>query len=338
MKKEFDVLLLGYYGFGNLGDELLAEAAVALLCEAGVKRERIAILSASPADSEKKLGVRAFDRWKVSAVVKACAKSRTLLLGGGGLFQDSTSLRSCLYYCAVMLAARACGLKIWAEGQSVGPLNSKAAHIVTRLSLSFCSHLSVRDEASLKKTGELGLRAEFIPDLVMSLRPEKNASKRPRPRLLFNARPGHEVLARAAAERCCALAEANGWEVRGVALSGEDAAEIAGLQDLQYIKIRDIITVRSIEDFSAAARGASGAVGMRLHFLVLCRLAGIPAAGCAYDPKVSGFCMRYSIGMIDDGPVSLRGGAGDIELGEARETVREKFTAGLRSVLGEVYV
>ncbi|MDO4560493.1 MAG: polysaccharide pyruvyl transferase CsaB [bacterium] len=335
MKKEFDVLLLGYYGFGNLGDELLAEAAVALLREAGVKRERIAVLSASPADSEKKLGVRAFNRWKMSAAVKACAKSRTLLLGGGGLFQDSTSLRSCLYYCAVMLAAKACGLKIWAEGQSVGPLNSKAAHIVTRLSLSLCSHLSVRDEASLKKAGELGLRAEFIPDLVMSLRPEKNAPQKPW--LLFNARPGHEALARAAAERCRALAEANGWEVRGVALSGEDAAEIAMLQDLQYIKIRDIITVRNIEDFSAAARDASGAIGMRLHFLVLCRLAGVPAAGCAYDPKVSGFCMRYNIGMIDDGSVGLRGGADDIALSEARETVREKFTAGLRSVLGDVY-
>ncbi len=334
MKKDFDVLLLGYYGFGNLGDELLAEASVHLLHECGVARERIAILSAAPPDSEKRLGIRAFNRWKIGEMSAACSNSRTLLLGGGGLFQDATSLRSCLYYYAVMWVAKMKGMKIWAAGQSIGPLNSKASRAVARRAFSLCSYISVRDGRSLKMAEELGIRAEFTPDLAMSFAPERSSAKEPV--VLFNARPGYEGLALTAAKRCRELAEANNWEVLGVALAGEDAAEIDRLRSLQYIKIRDIITVRNIEEFSAAAAGASGAVGMRLHFLALCLLAGVPLAGCAYDPKVSGFCMRYNIETIGEGPVGLGGCGDDTVLREARLAVRENFAAGLRSVLGDI--
>lgn len=334
MGKKYDVLLLGYYGFGNLGDELLAEAAVSLLREAGVAQSRIAILSSAPADSEERFGVVSFNRWRLGEVTKACSESRTLLLGGGGLFQDSTSLRSCLYYCAVMLIAKVKGLRIWAVGQSVGPLRSKAARAVARLALSLCSYISVRDESSLKMAGELGLSAELTPDLVMSLAPEKNAVKEPL--ILFNARPGYGDLARKAAARCREAAEANGCEVRGVALAAEDAAEIERLRSLQDVKIRDIITVRNLEEFSAAIKGASGAVGMRLHFLMLCLLAGIPLAGCAYDPKVLGFCMRYNVEVVGEDPIRLGKLNDDTVQSEAAAAVREKFTAGLRGVLGDI--
>ena len=93
MGKKYDVLLLGYYGFGNLGDELLAEAAVSLLREAGVAQSRIAILSSAPADSEERFGVVSFNPRPHGEVTKASSDSPTLLLGGGGHFHDSTNLR-----------------------------------------------------------------------------------------------------------------------------------------------------------------------------------------------------------------------------------------------------
>ncbi|MFA7220163.1 MAG: polysaccharide pyruvyl transferase CsaB, partial [Synergistaceae bacterium] len=71
MNRAYDVLLAGYYGFGNLGDELLAEACVRLLVSNGVPRERIAVLSADTEGTKKSLGVSAFDRWKLSEIHKA---------------------------------------------------------------------------------------------------------------------------------------------------------------------------------------------------------------------------------------------------------------------------
>lgn len=56
MTRKYDVLLAGYYGFGNLGDELLVDACVKLLEKNGIPRERIAVLSADPDGTQKTLG------------------------------------------------------------------------------------------------------------------------------------------------------------------------------------------------------------------------------------------------------------------------------------------
>ena len=51
MSKKYDVALLGYYGFKNLGDELLLESIVAILKESGVDSEQMAVLSSSPEET-----------------------------------------------------------------------------------------------------------------------------------------------------------------------------------------------------------------------------------------------------------------------------------------------
>jgi polysaccharide pyruvyl transferase WcaK-like protein len=41
--------------------------------------------------------------------------------------------------------------------------------------------------------------------------------------------------------------------------------------------------------------GARLAVGMRLHFIILSLLAGIPVVGIAYDPKVLSICEKFGL-------------------------------------------
>ena len=85
MPRRWKVLLCGYYGMGNAGDEFLASASIALLEQCGLERDEIAMLSGNVAESERLHGVRAFDRWKWRQVLFAAKSSETLLLGGGGL-------------------------------------------------------------------------------------------------------------------------------------------------------------------------------------------------------------------------------------------------------------
>ena len=59
--KRYRVALAGYYGFGNLGDELLAEAAIAALLRCGVDKDRIVLMSAAPEESRQKFGVDSVD-------------------------------------------------------------------------------------------------------------------------------------------------------------------------------------------------------------------------------------------------------------------------------------
>lgn len=331
MKKEFEILLIGYYGFGNLGDELLAEASIKLLVKCGVRPEKIAMLSAGPQESEKKFGVRAFNRWKPSEVIKACRRSGALLLGGGGLFQDATSARSCVYYWGVTLIAKLCGMKIFAAGQSVGPLRGGMSRVFAKHALSMCSEISLRDETSMKLVKGFGLDARMTPDLVLTL--GLPAKSRGGGAMLFNARPSYGALAEESAKKCAVIARERKCEVVGVALADEDVSEMKRLEVLDYIKFRDIITVRSLEDFSRVAEGASAAIGMRLHFLELCALAALPAAGCPYDPKVSDFCMRYNIATTNDGLEAPRLDVAAIPAEEGEEALKN-FREALFLIIG----
>ena len=63
MARRWKVLLCGYYGMGNLGDELLAAAAIQLLKNCGLKENEIAMLSGAPEESRKKHHIYPIDRW-----------------------------------------------------------------------------------------------------------------------------------------------------------------------------------------------------------------------------------------------------------------------------------
>ena len=328
MKKQFDVLLLGYYGFGNLGDELLCEAALSLLASCGVPRERAALLSANPCESEEKFGVRAFNRWSIREILRACSASKTLLLGGGGLFQDSTSARSCFYYYSAVRIARMLGLRIWAEGQSVGPLHRRLSRALTRRAFASCCHVGVRDKSSQELLASMGLHASIAPDIVFSLPVERSHDG---DALLFNARPGYRALAERTAGFCANLAARDRRKIIGAALSREDEAELKSLDSSGIIKLSDIILISSKEDFSRAASLACGAVGMRLHFLILSALCGLSLAACAYDPKVAALCMRYNITLIDDGIYSLSAPPTEAQIADDDAAVREIFLEGLRA-------
>ncbi len=332
MKKEFDVILLGYYGFGNLGDELLCEASLRLLESCGVPRQRVAVLSASPSECKKKYGVRAFDRWSLRDIWRACATAKSLLLGGGGLFQDSTSARSCFYYYAAVRIARTAGLAIWAEGQSVGPLGGRAASRLAKRAFSACRHVSVRDESSRAQLAGMGIDSAIIPDLVMSLQVPRAGGGES---LLFNARPGYRELAVNAASECAALAEESGRPVTGVALSRGDMDEMRCLESAGFIKFSEKVQVSSAEDFSRLASWAFGALGMRLHFLILSALSGLPLRGCAYDPKVRGLCMRYNISLTGAGAPALSPPVGAELAADEAAAVSKVFAEGLRAALGE---
>ena len=79
MKDRWVVTLLGYYGFGNLGDELLALSAINQLEKLGIPRSKIMVLTASTYPYSE-LGVNFVDRWNLLKVWSVLRESKTLLL------------------------------------------------------------------------------------------------------------------------------------------------------------------------------------------------------------------------------------------------------------------
>lgn len=302
--RRYRVALAGYYGFGNLGDELLAQASLEALERAGVPRERVVVLSNDPEGSARSMGVAAVSRWSPRSLVLALRSSETLLLGGGGLFQDGTSLRSCLWYWGLIRLARLCGAVPWALGQSIGPLRSSAARWMTRDALRVCRVLHLRDAPSMEWAERLGLSAVRGMDLVLSLdfssvAADSAGGAEGSGRLLLNLRPSPDTgrYARLAAS----YASRFPGEIVGVALSGEDEALFYALERAGDIRLSRVERVYGIEDSARLWVGASAAVGMRLHFAVLSVLWRTPLAVLPYDPKVTAFAESVGVPRVGEG-------------------------------------
>ena len=99
------VLLSGYYGFGNLGDEALLEVIVERSCAARFPAASVRGALGDASATAARFGVDATPRWDWRAVRAAIARADVVLSGGGGLLQNATSLRSLLYYAGILREA-----------------------------------------------------------------------------------------------------------------------------------------------------------------------------------------------------------------------------------------
>jgi polysaccharide pyruvyl transferase CsaB len=345
-RRPYRVALAGYYGFGNLGDELLAEAAVASLLRCGVPRERLILLSADPEDARRRFGIDAANRWKpVQVCRKAFGQSEALLFGGGGLFQDATSLRSCFYYWGLARLARLRGVSLWALGQSVGPLTTRMGRFLARDALKFCRCLQVRDRSSLAVCDSLGLSAEFGHDPVLSLNLSDDVGgsrQKTGSRFLVNLRPcgtANDLPERFA--RALSSAQFSSAQARlgscpapyvGVALAEEDERLMSALIERGRLPPMPVERVRNLEDAARVWRGAVGAAGMRLHFAELSVLARVPLTAVPYDPKVESFAKAYGVPLWREGPLPQPRTA-DFSAA-ANEKAREELDAFCRRIQG----
>ena len=288
--KKYKAAILGYYGFGNLGDELLLSACLEMFRRCGVKKDSVVVLSNTPEETSRNFGVDAVNRWKFREVVRAFRNSETLLLGGGGLFQDTTSMKSCVWYWGMVRLARLCGCRVWALGQSVGPLGSVVSTVLTGNALRSCKVLHVRDEKSYTLAESLGCKNLVKGcDLVMTLKPEVSYSHK-YGYVLVNLRPCENLdsFVKIIAPHL------KGYRVVGAALSDED------VYALGVLGLSEIVRVKSFDGAGELMSGAVCAVGMRLHFGVLARIFRTPLALMPYDAKVSEFAAQSGVPCIAD--------------------------------------
>ncbi len=331
LQKTIDVLVLGYYGFGNLGDELLSKAVVDNLAAAGIAKERIVILSADPQKSEELTGVKCYNRWNLGTVAALMKQSKSFLLGGGGLFQDITSVKSCGYYWWIVRTAKMSGVKIWAVSQSVGPLKTKLGKWFTKNSLKSASYLNVRDKKSSALLAEWKIEHATAPDLVLGISSVCDAANGDS--LLLNLRPGYDEIAKFAVKNAGYIAKKDKLKITGIAFAREDQVYLENLEAEGIIKFKKIILAENINDFEKAEETAKIAIGMRLHFAELCAVLQIPAAMAAYDPKVEAFCEEWKIPQLCEKLSDSFALPDKTRLTCAKQQIEKEFADGIKAVL-----
>ncbi len=193
MSIKHDVLLSGYYGFGNAGDEAILEAAVFALKNHGLQ---VAVLTHTPEKTKLDFQVETYHRKNFSQVLRAIQRSKLILSGGGGLFQDTTSFKSLLYYLRIPFVAKLLGKKTMIFAQGIGPISSTLGRYFTRMvSNHFIDKITVRDEPSKLLLKSLGVRKsiEVTADLAF-LFPLPQEEARNEARLRWSLPEGSKAL------------------------------------------------------------------------------------------------------------------------------------------------
>ncbi|MCR8645063.1 polysaccharide pyruvyl transferase family protein [Paenibacillus sp. N1-5-1-14] len=169
------IVISGYYGFDNSGDEAVLQSILFALEEQG-KLEGVKIvpvvLSANPERTSSMYGVEAVHRMKIGAVLGALRGSDGLISGGGSLLQDATSSRTIPYYVAIIKLAQLLRKPTFIYSQGVGPVQKQGFFPWIRSAIGGSAYISVRDEESAQLLGRMGVgldRIDVVPDPVMGL-------------------------------------------------------------------------------------------------------------------------------------------------------------------------
>lgn len=300
-EKKYDVVLSGYYGFDNSGDDALLYAILE-----GLKKHmpylRTMVLSAKPLETKRQYRVDTAYRFNPFSVIKALKSTKMLINGGGSLIQDVTSQQSLLYYLLVMHLAKKYGAKVYIYANGIGPLR-KSNIAIARKIIDKADMITLRDSASMDELHKMNVTKPpvFITaDPAVTLKGSENITEIfkkagiPEGKYIgISVRQWHEndklIVEKIAGvlDRTC---KKHDLIPIFIPMKYPDdikiSCNIAG-----KMKVNSYVLKKkySFQDIIGIVRHTDLILGMRLHTLIYAGGNGIPVVGLVYDPKVSGF-------------------------------------------------
>lgn len=166
MKKYKKILISGYYGFDNFGDETILSVLVEKLRNYDTS---VRVLSKSPRKTQRIHGVFSTLYFCLCQVVSRIIECDVLISGGGSLLQDATSLKSLIYYLWVINTALFFRKKVIIFAQGLGPINNKFGAFLTKKTLQKCTVVTVRDRKSRLLLHKWGVEADLVCDPLFDL-------------------------------------------------------------------------------------------------------------------------------------------------------------------------
>jgi len=315
----YDIVLSGYYGFRNSGDDAILSAIIDNIrrCRKDV---RIVALSKNPPETRQIFNVDSINRINLFKILRVLRKSKLFINGGGNLMQDGTSTRSIVYYLGTTWLAKKMGLKVMVYANGIGPINKKINRKFTRKVLNQVDVITLRERLSISELNNLDI---YKPRIVVTADPALTVEP-----------VGDGVVDRIFSQEGISCEQPLvGISVRRcenhIKFNEDTIAEAADYLiekygarpvfiPMQHPKDMDIIKsiMSKMSGKAYVLKGEYDApnilgvigrmemlIGMRLHSLIYAASLGIPVVGLVYDPKVEGFLQYFhqsSAGHVSD--------------------------------------
>lgn len=298
------VLLSGYYGFDNAGDDAVLFAIIQVLKET-IEHVEITVLSNQPEKTAEQFQVKAVDRWSKGGLLKAIKNCDVLISGGGSLLQDVTSKNGILYYLGIIKLAQMLGKKVLVYAQGIGPVQEPRNRNLTAKILNKVQAITVRDFDSRDELINMGVYREILVcvDPVLGIAADeidaswgstvlKQAGIDTEKKVLMVAARNwmhSDHFFKEIAQSCDTMVQ-QGWQVVFVPFHYPEDVEagqkIIALMQQPALGLEGNYSPR---ETMSILKNADLIMGMRLHSLIMGAALLKPLVGLSYDPKVTSF-------------------------------------------------
>ncbi len=315
-RKKYNVVMSGYYGFGNAGDEAILQSIHQNINYSGGDIS-ITVLSSDPEDTKNRYGYDAVNRFKLFTVIKALRKCDALVSGGGSLLQDHTSTRSLFYYLMIIRATEFFKKKVMIYANGIGPVRKIINRRLVKLIVGRADVITLRDDVSALELRSMGVKREDIrvtADPVFTL---NGATGEEAVRLLSESGipadvpfvcvsvrnwKGMGLFKENVARLCDNIHETYGRAIVFIAMqTPHDIGISYEVQRLMKNKAYVLDTCYTAQQIMAIIGMADFVLAMRLHTLIFSAKMSVPFIGIVYDPKVEAYI--DSLGMLSAGDV-----------------------------------
>jgi len=299
-----DIVISGYYGFANAGDEAMLTSMIEALTDIE-PHIKVTVISGNPDDTKRRHGVNAVYRLNYPEIIKTLDNSQLLISGGGSLLQDVTSDRSLYYYLSIMMLAKKLGKPVMLYAQGIGPVQGGLAKGAMRYIGNMVDLISVRDDGSYEELKRLKVTVPPIyvtADPVLAMHPvdkqigrailRDNGQESAAPLIGISVREwkdwSHFKLEIAhAADR---MIEELGARVVFIPMQWPDdlsvSKKIAGRMNHKAAVLSGEYTT---SELLSLVGNLDLLIGIRLHALIFAAVMQVPMAGISYDPKIERF-------------------------------------------------
>ncbi len=294
------VLLSGYFGFKNFGDELILSI---LINKLKTLNSDITVITSDPDytkfNHNSTTCVRTFD---ILNIIKAIHASDILISGGGSLLQDVTSFKSLIYYLLIIFIALIFRKRVIIFAQGIGPINNFLGQILAKNILKHCDYISVRDEKSANLLKIWGIDADIVCDPVFCYKIEPKAKDK----IIGIQLRSFKGIDDYTLAFLATFVSKNFPTYKVEIYSLQDSLDLDICKKFeQKINFENpaidvsVFSAKSINDIIKHIGCCEYLIGMRFHSLIIGLLSGCKCLAINYDIKVENLAKEFNIPYSD---------------------------------------
>lgn len=315
--KHGEIIMSGYYGFGNLGDDSLLQQIVNSIRTLNPD-SKITVLSKTPKKTAKTYGVKAINRFNFLTIINEMKHAGLLINGGGNLLQNKTSNRSLIYYIFIMKLAKRYGLKLMLYASGIGPLYGEKYKRMTKNILNEADIITLRENLSMDEICQLGVETKNISvtcdpafyiqcadeNWVKYIMYREGLSLNKKYFLIAprNIKDHHKNFpsdfTQRIIEACSQVSKKYKLDIIIVPLQPRD--DMSFCKKIAQRTGGKIISGLNAAELAGLSKHMEFVASVRLHMLIYAISASVPVLAIDYDPKVTALFERMNLPYIID--------------------------------------